>query len=134
MILAKLSGLQKIFTQLQAGQYLPLKKLSLSRCLQSDEKTANRFPRDKLNDSCVMVQRPAVSSNTGSIYQSGTRPQTLGSAQRQHASKGVIDWRNTWKTSAFVGNVSEPVEVSLMKICTSSHEREKVNSAVLKNT
>lgn len=123
MILAKLSGLQKIFTPLQAVQYLPLKKFSLSRCLLSGEETANRFLQDKVNASRVMAE------SSSKFYQP-IRTKVM------HI-QNVLDWTKVvlihrWETAVSGGNVSELGGVSAKDkhFSTDVNVNVRVNSKV----
>lgn len=118
MILAKLSGLQKIFAQLQAEQYLPLKKFSLSRCLQPGEDTANRSSLRQSPGRLLWWHRdprhhpmPSFYPFLEFIYRSdkwriccNTHPKSNSLTE-----SGVNLWG---KLQAFGGNVSEPGGVS----------------------
>lgn len=79
MILAKLSGLQKIFAQLQAGQYLPVKKFFV--------KVSAVCWRDCQQEKPQKCWARKRKFNLEFIYQSGNRLKMEAKVLQQHTAE-----------------------------------------------
>lgn len=114
MILAKLSGLQKIFAQLQAGQYLPLKKLfvkvSAVRWRDCQQISLRKSPKLLCDGTDThRITECKFDLFLEFIYQSGNRPWiwvwTRGSTTTNIQNHIVLFYHHVYLTATFSDDV-----------------------------